>query len=173
MSPTKFGAEYTRLGRMHMVEARVSPRLEFALELRVSIGPVFELGWGAFGLRRTVPITGGTFRGPGISGRVLPGGADWQFVDRDGLTLVDSHYVIETADAVRIEVTNPGIRNGAQDVLDRIAAGEPVAPSQYYFRTTPRFYPPDGKYDWLKKSIFLGDAERHPELVILRVWRVA
>jgi hypothetical protein len=84
------------------------------------------------------------FRGPGISGRVLPGGADWQFVDRDGLTLVDAHYVIETADAVRIEVSNPGIRHGAQDVLDRIAAGEPVSPSQYYFRTTPRFHPPDG-----------------------------
>ena len=92
-----------------MVEARVSPRLEFALELRVNIGPVFELEWGSFGLRRTVPITGGTFRGPGISGRVLPGGADWQFVDRDGLTLVDAHYVIETADAVRIEVNNPGL----------------------------------------------------------------
>jgi hypothetical protein len=157
----------------HIVEARVSPRLEFALELEVSIGPVFQLGWGSFGLRRTVPITGGTFRGPGISGRVLPGGADWQFVDRDGLTLVDSHYVIETVDAVRIEVSNPGIRHGAQDVLDRIAAGEPVSPSQYYFRTAPRFHPPDGKYEWLKKSIFLGDAERHPELVILKVWRVA
>jgi Protein of unknown function (DUF3237) len=105
-----------------MVETRVSPHLEFALELRVNIGPVLELGWGSFGLRRMVPITGGSFRGPGISGRVLPGGADWQFVDRDGLTLVDAHYVIETADAVRIEVSNPGIRHGAQDVLDRIAA---------------------------------------------------
>jgi hypothetical protein len=154
-------------------DVRTAPRLEFTLELRVSIGQVFELGWGSFGLRRTVPITGGSFRGPGISGRVLPGGADWQHVDRDGLTLVESHFVIETTDAVRIEVTNPGIRNGAQDVLDRIAAGEPVAPNQYYFRTAPRFHPPDGKYDWLKKSIFLGDAERHTELVILRVWRVA
>jgi hypothetical protein len=28
-------------------------------------------------------------------------------------------------------------------------------------------------YDWLKKSIFLGDAERHAGLVIVRVWRVA
>jgi hypothetical protein len=157
----------------YMVEARVSPHLEFTLELRVNIGPVSELGWGSFGLRRTVPITGGTFRGPGISGRILPGGADWQFVDRDGLTLVDGHYVIETVDGVRIEVSNPGIRHGAQDVLDRIAAGEPVAPSQYYFRTAPRFHPPDGKYDWLKKSVFLGDAERHPGLVIVRVWRVA
>ena len=153
-----------------MVEVRVSPRLEFALERRVSIGPVFELGWGSFRLRRTISITGGTFRGPGISGRVLPGGADWRFVDRDGLTLADAHCVIETADALRIEVSNPGIRHGAQDVLDRIAAGEPAAPSQYYFRTAPRFYPPNRKYDWLKKSIFVGDAERHPKLVILSVW---
>ena len=172
-SPAEFGTKSTLPLKRHMVETRVSPRLEFALELRVSIGPVLQLGWDSFGLRRTVPITGGTFRGPGISGRVLPGGADWQLVDRDGLTLMDAHCVIETADAVRIEVSNPGIRHGAQDVLDRIAAGEPVAPSQYYFRTAPRFYPPDGKYEWLKKSIFLGDAERHLELVILRVWRVA
>ncbi len=87
--------------------------------------------------------------------------------------MVDAHYVIETTDSIRIEVSNPGIRQGAQDVLDRIAAGEPVSPSQYYFRTAPRFYPPDGKYDWLKKSVFLGDAERHAELVILTVRRVA
>jgi hypothetical protein len=155
-----------------MVEAKLSPKLEFALELRVSVGPVLELGWGSSGLRRMVPITGGSVQGPGISGRVLPGGADWQFVDRDGLTLVEATYVIETADAVRIEVRNPGIRHGAQDVLDRIAAGEPVAPSQYYFRTTPRFYPPEGRYEWLKKSIFLGNAERYADLVIVRVWRV-
>ena len=85
------------------------------------------------------------FPGTRISGRVLPGGADWQYVDQDGLTLVDAHYVIETADAARIEVSNPGIRHGAQDVLDRIAAGEPVAPNQYYFKTAPRFHPPDIK----------------------------
>ena len=155
-----------------MVETRVSPHLEFALELRVNIGPVLELGWGSFGLRRMVPVTGGSFRGPGISGRVLPGGTDWQFVDRDGLTLVDAHYVIETGDAVRIEVSNPGIRHGAQDVLDRIAAGEPVSPSQYYFRTTPRFHPPEGRYDWLKRSIFLGNAERYADLVVVNVWKV-
>ena len=155
-----------------MVETRVSPHLEFALELRVNIGPALELGGGSFGLRRMVPVTGGSFRGPGISGRVLPGGADWQFIDRDGLTLVDSHCVIETSDAVRIEMSNPGIRHGAQDVLDRIAAGEPVSPSQYYFRTTPRFHPPEGKYEWLRRSIFVGNAERYADLVIVNVWKV-
>ena len=156
-----------------MVEARVSPHLEFALELRVNIGPVLELGWGSFGLRRMVPITGGTFRGPGF-----PVASCLEEPTGSSLTATDSRwwmraYVIETADAVRIEVSNPGIRHGAPGVLDRIAAGEPVSPSQYYFRTTPRFHPPDGKYDWLKRSIFPGDAERHAELVVVRVWKVA
>jgi hypothetical protein len=155
-----------------MTETASPPQTEFVLELRVTIGPVLELGSGSFGLRRTVPITGGTVQGPKLSGRVLPGGADWQFVDRDGLTFVDARYVIETEDGVRIEVRNQGIRHGAKDVLDRIAAGQPVPSTEYYFRTTPRFYPPDGDYDWLKRSIFLGDAERYAGLVIIRVWRV-
>ena len=155
-----------------MAEAILSPHLEFALELRVDIGPVLELGSGSCGLRRMVPITGGVFRGPEISGHVLPGGADWQFVEGDGVTFVDAQYVIETEDAIRIEVRNQGIRHGAQEVLARIAAGEAVPANQYYFRTTPRFYPPVGRYNWLKRSIFIGEAERYADLVIVRVWRV-
>ncbi len=155
-----------------MLETTSGPQLEFALELRVSIGPVLELGSGPFGLRRTVPITGGTLCGPGIAGRILPGGADWQFIEVDGLTFVDAQYVIETDDRVRIEVRNQGIRHGSADLMDRIAAGEAVPASQYYFRTTPRFYPPDGKYTWLKRSIFVGDAERYADTVVVRVWKL-
>jgi len=155
-----------------MSEAASSPPLEYVFELRVNIGSAVELGLGSSGRRRTVPIIGGSLHGPDISGRVLLGGADWQFIEGDGLTLIDARYVIETEDGVRIEVRNQGIRHGAQNVLDRIATGESVPSSQYYFRTTPRFYPPKGKYDWLRRSIFVGDAERHADLVIVRVWKV-
>jgi len=155
-----------------MIDPSPSPHLDFALELRVHIAPTLELGSGPFGIRRTVPITGGTFRGPKISGRVLAGGADWQLVQRDGLTFVDAQYVIETSNGVRIEVRNQGIRHASPEVFDRIEAGEIVPPGQYYFRTTPRFYPPDGQYEWLNRSIFLGIAERYADLVLVRVWMV-
>ncbi len=56
--------------------------------------------------------------------------------------------------------------------MERIRAGEAVDPSQYYFRTIPRFCPPDGKYSWLKRSIFIGDAECYAEKVVVRVWEV-
>lgn len=155
-----------------MPESISTPQLEFALELRVNIGPTLEIGAGFSGMRRTVPITGGTLSGPQIAGRVLPGGADWQIVERDGLTFVDAQYVIETEDGVCIEVRNRGVRYAPEGVLARIGAGEPVPSTQYYFRTTPRFYPPHGKYDWLKRSVFIADAERYRDLVIVKVWRV-
>ncbi len=155
-----------------MVEPTSPPQLEFVLELRVTVGASLELGPGSCGTRRTVPITGGIFSGPRISGRVLPGGADWQFVESDGVTHLEAQYVIETEDGVRIEVRNQGIRHATKEVLARIAAGESVPSSQYYFRTTPRFYPPDGQYGWLKRSVFLGSAERFADLVIVRVWAV-
>lgn len=149
-----------------------APELEFAVELKVGIGPVVELGAGAGGARRTVAITGGTFSGPAMSGRVLAGGADWQLVESDGLTLVDARYVIETDDGVRIEVRNRGVRHGAPDLMERISAGQVVAPDEYYFRTTPRFYPPHGKYGWLRRAVFIGSGERYADLVVVRVWRV-
>ena len=148
------------------------PALDFALELRVSIAPTLELGSRSYGNRRTVPITGGTFSGPGIAGHVLPGGADWQFVESDGITFVEAQYVIETDDGVRIEVHNRGVRHGPADVMARLAAGESVHPGEYYFRTAPSFYPPSGKYEWLKRSVYLGVGERYSDLVVVRLWRV-
>ena len=148
------------------------PQLEFVLELRVNLGPAIEMGASASGIRRTIPITGGTFAGPHLAGRILPGGSDWQFVESDGLTRLDAHYVIETDDSIRIEVRNQGTRYGSSEVLARIAAGESVSPQEYYFRTTPAFYPPVGQFDWLRHSTFVGSGERTAIQVIVKVWRV-
>ena len=155
-----------------MMDENSPPRLEFTLDLWVSISTPVEVGRTGNGLRRTVPITGGTFRGPLIGGRVLPNGADWQIVENDGLTFVDAHYLLEADDGTRIEVHNQGIRVCSPEVMNRITAGEPVSPDAYYFRTTPRFYPPVGRYEWLRRSVFLGVAERFAELVVVRVWKL-
>jgi Protein of unknown function (DUF3237) len=146
--------------------------LEFVLELRVTIGPAIEIGPSAAGLRRVVPITGGTFCGPQLSGIVLPGGADWQCTEESGLTIVDARYVIETADRVRIQIHNQGIRHAAPEVAERLAAGKPVDPGEYYFRTTPRFMPTQSRYEWLRQAVFLGVAERYPDLVVVKVFKV-
>ena len=155
-----------------MIGNAASPRLEYLFELRVSIGPTLEIASTPSGLRRPVPILGGTFSGDGLTGRILPGGADWQLVAPDGCTWVDARYVLETDDGVRIEVQNQGLRYAPSEVLKRLESGEPVSPDAYYFRTTPRFFPPPGRYQPLGRSVFVGSGERYADLVVVRVWRV-
>lgn len=148
-----------------------APLLEFVLELRVNIGSTLESGSHSSGSRRMVPISGGTFSGV-ISGRVLPGGADWQFIESNLLTFVDARYIIETDNGSRIEVRNQGVRHGPPEVIKRLSVGERVSPTEYYFRTNPKFYPSPGPYEWLKRSVFVGSGERLSDLVVVRVWKV-
>jgi hypothetical protein len=70
-------------------------------------------------------------------------------------------------------VTNRGIRRGPPAVMERLGRGEPVDPSEYYFRTVAEFEAPVGsKYEWLNQSLFIGVAERKPDAAIVRFYRV-
>ncbi len=63
----------------------------------MSLGQPLDFGEVAQGHRRIVPQTGGTFTGPEISGKLLPGaGADWQIVLPDGASFADIHYTLQT-----------------------------------------------------------------------------
>jgi hypothetical protein len=149
-----------------------SPDLEFVFELSVEIGPTIEVGKTPTGLQCNVPIIGGTFTGPRMSGRVLPGGADRQLVEESGLTVVHAQYAIETQDGFRIEIENRGVRTGSAAVLRRLAVGEVVDPKEYYFRTTPTFKSPNGPYEWLKRCVFVASCERYADHVLVKVWKV-
>ena len=70
-------------------------------------------------------------------------------------------------------VTNRGIRRASPGVMDRLGRGADVDPSEYYFRTTPKFEAPIGSnYEWLNQSVFIGVAERRPDAAIIRFYRV-
>ena len=61
-----------------------APGLVFAFELHVNVGAPVMVGQMPRGQRRIVSILGGTFEGPNIKGKVVPGGADWQIIRADG-----------------------------------------------------------------------------------------
>jgi hypothetical protein len=115
-----------------------------------------------------IPITGGTFEGPQIKGALLPGGADWQLIRPDGLTEVEALYLLRTDDGVTIQVRNRGIRHGPATVMQRLAAGEPVDPGEYYFRAIPVLSAPRGRYEWLNRSLFVCSGARMVDSV--RLW---
>lgn len=145
------------------------PKLTLAFTIRVQVGPPTELGQVPRGRRRIIPILGGTFEGPNIRGKVVPGGADWQIVRADGLAELDTRYILQTDSGHLIYVQNAGVRHAPPDVTKKLLAGEPVDPSQVYFKTIPTFETSAPELQWLTRSVFIGTGERHPSDVVIRV----
>lgn len=71
-----------------------------------------------------------------------------------------------------IGITNPGVRVASAEVTRRIASGEEVDPRDYYFRSTPVFDVTEGRYDWLRRKVFVGRGIRKPDHVLLEVFEV-
>jgi Protein of unknown function (DUF3237) len=167
------GAGLLLAGACHAQEAPEPPRLEFAFEVRAEVADPLVIGELPEGTRRIVDISGGTVEGPGVSGRIRPGGADWQLIRReDGFTEVDARYTIETESGSLIYVQNKGIRHAPPEVMRRLNAGETVDQSLIYFRCVPTFETGDPALEWLMRSIFICTGERYPNGVIIRFFRL-
>ena len=149
-----------------------APGMEFCFELFVQVDAPLDLGETAHGHRRIVPIAGGSFTGPRLEGTVVPGGADWQVIHPDGVVDIDTRYTLKTKDGALVYLKNSGLRYATPEVTKRMAAGELVPPSQYYFRTTPVFETSAPELQWMVRSLFVGVAERRPRDVSVQVWRV-
>jgi hypothetical protein len=151
----------------------IQPGLEFVYEAQGNLGAPVPIGQTMDGARRIIPIfAGGRVEGPLIKGRLLGSASDFQLTRLDGVTVADALYALETDDGVVIQIRNRGLRHGPADVMARLAAGEEVDPADYYFRTVPEFIAPEGKYDWLNRSIFICSGARYASGIKLWVWRV-
>ena len=147
-------------------------KLRPLLKAEITLAAPHELGDTPLGRRRIIDITGGRFSGERLSGRVLPGGADWQVIRSDGVADLDARYTLETSDGALIYVHNHGYRHGPADVMRKLAAGEAVDPSLYYMRTTPLFETGDARYAWLNRIVCVGTGARRPSAVELEVFEV-
>ena len=94
------------------------PVLRSAIRLHVLVDPPVEIGPISLGLRRVIPITGGTWTALGpdggeITGEVVPGGADWNTEVAEGLSHVEARYSLRAPDGSFVEVSNRGwVREG-------------------------------------------------------------
>jgi hypothetical protein len=138
------------------------PRLTHVYRLEATLGQPLDLGDIAHGHRRIVPLTGGTFTGPEIDGRLLPGAsADWQILLPDGTALGDIRYVLQTERGDLVYVQSRGVRHGSSDVLARFGRGEDVDAAEYSFRTSTQIEAAAPDLGWMNKGVFISVAGRH------------
>ena len=153
-------------------QVMVKPSLRFLYTSIIEVEAPLAVGYSPYGERRIINLKGGAFSGPRLSGRVLSGGADWQIIRSDGIVEVEARYTLKTHDGSLIYVSNWGLRHGPIEVMERLAAGEVVDPSEYYFRTTPVFETGSPAYEWVNGIVAIAAGERRADAVIITVYEV-
>lgn len=150
-----------------------APSLEHLCNLEVVVGAPVEVGLTPQGLRRMIPIEGGTVSGPHLNGHIVPGGADFQLIVSEGMVAhLDARYVIELDDQSRVFVSNRALRVASAEDSARLRRGEPVAPENVYFRCQPSLEAVDEKWHWLNNCQVIGSGQRTPDRVLLSFYRV-
>jgi hypothetical protein len=149
------------------------PRLRHVFRLEAQLEPPVDIGLTPLGHRRVVAFASGRAEGDGFRAVLLPGsGADWQILRPDGSAVADIRYVLQTADGAYLYVQAAGTRHGPRAVLERLAHGEEVAPTEYTFRTTVRIETSDSALAWMNDSVFIAVGGRRTDGVAYDVYRL-
>ncbi len=141
-----------------------APQFEHAFSIAITLSKPYWLRPTTMGATRAaVYAAEGSVEGL-INGRVIPmSGGDWPLLRPDGVIDFDARYMLELDDGTIVYMQNRGYRWAyTQEVAERMARNEPVDPSEYYMRVSPKFDVPEGPHDWLAKHVFVGVAEKIP-----------
>jgi len=138
-------------------------KTEYLFTITVTVDTLHDVGAMPAGTRHIDMLGGGHFEGPRLKGEVLPGGMDQKLFRSDGAMNPNVRLVLKTDDGALIYMHYTGVRYGTPEVMERIAAGETVDPSEYYLRNTPYFETASDKYDWLNRIVSVGVGRRMPD----------
>ena len=85
-------------------------KLEFLMEYTADLQrPTRRAGDGPFGTRGLAVVTGGSFEGPRLKGKMWAGGGDWWLRGPDGVQRLDVRVTFETDDGALIYVQYYGV----------------------------------------------------------------
>lgn len=149
------------------------PRLTKVYRLEATLAPPLDFGDTVQGHRRIAPLSGGTFTGPELNGKLLAGAsADWQIILPDGTALGKIRYTLQTDGGDLLYVQSRSVRHGSAEVLARLARGEDVDASEYTFRTSTQIETAAPALDWLNKGVFISVGGRQAAGVIYETYLV-
>ena len=131
---------------------------EFLGDLTLEAQAPREVG-GAGGGRLVVPVSGGTFAGPRLKGRVIAPSGDWILERPDGSRLLDVRLLLETDDAQTIYVSWRGV-------------AYTVPGGGLFARILPVFETRASNYAWLNNVIAVGVYRASAGKIAYRVYRI-
>lgn len=103
----------------------------------------------------------GSFFGDKLSGRVLPVGASTTHTLSEGLNIIYAPILLETKDATKIFMQINAYLHLAQELENKLLAGECIFPDAYYYKGTVNFQAGGLKYQWLETKVFVCEGIIH------------
>lgn len=130
------------------------------MTLTVDFAGMTIIGQTPAGLRRIAPVSGGTFTGERLNGKVLPGGNDWVISREDGVMVIDVRLTLQIDDGALIYLTYQGRLLASADAMARFRKGGLLKPEEYSLAMVAKFECGDERYAWLNNVIAVGTGEQ-------------
>jgi hypothetical protein len=147
---------------------KLEPLMVFRAELKEPVA----IGAAAFGDRQIYDITGGTFEGSRLKGKVLASGGDWLLIDSKGVARLDVRATLETHDGARIYVQYYGVLVMNEKIVQALESGGETQFGDTYFVTQPRFETSDERYAWVNSAMAVAEGRTLPNAVEYTVYEV-
>jgi hypothetical protein len=154
--PAEAGAAQAGTGAPAGAPRPETLKSEFLMDLILETQPAVSIG-----PRTAVAVTGGTFEGPRLRGKVISPGADWPLVVNQNLRILDVRTLLVTDDDQRIYMTYRGV-----------IFTPPQGQGDRYWRTVPTFETDSKKYEWLTQAVFVGVSFPVPQRVPYRIFQI-
>jgi hypothetical protein len=129
---------------------------EFLMDMILETQPAVSIGQ-----RTVVAVTGGTFEGPKLRGKVMSPGADWPLAINQNLRVLDVRTLLVTDDEAKIYMTYRGL-----------IYTPPAGQGDRYWRTVPIFETDSSRYQWLTQAVFVGVSFQVPQRVSYRIFQI-
>lgn len=126
------------------------------LHLDVDSASSLPIGMTTKGRRTIAPIKGGHFDGAKLSGKVLPGGADWVILRNDGVMKIDVRLCLKTDHGAHIYLSYEGQFVAEAEALKALASGAKLEPESYNLTVVAKLETGDESLGWLEDAIVVG-----------------
>lgn len=147
-------------------------KLESLMVFRAELKDPVAVGAGPYGDRQIYDVTGGSFEGSRLKGKVLPGGGDWLLIDSEGVGRLDVRATLETHDGARIYVQYYGVLVMNEKIVHALEGGGETQFGDTHFVTQPRFETGNARYAWLNSVMAVAEGRTLPHAVEYRVYEV-
>jgi hypothetical protein len=155
------------LGSAAEVGAQIKPidskmRLEYLMTFHVDLTQPLVIGKVASGQMLVMVASGGTFDGPKLQGKCLPGPVDWLVQGSDGVGRMDVRGTFQTQDGANIYIRYQGVQVWTEAAGAKLSKGTPIEYGEIYWVGAPVFETGDPHYAWLNNIVTVAEGRLGP-----------